>query len=59
MSEGYGNAKQDSEGLVTDEGVNERGTDAEAEGPDPDAPGSAVGQGHDDLDAAPEPNEPG
>jgi hypothetical protein len=47
--------------LVTDEGVNERGTDEEADGPAPDAataPGEAVGEGHGALDGAPEPNEP-
>jgi hypothetical protein len=59
--------------LTTTEGVDERGTDAEAEGPEPGAPpgagagrsdaaaapGLAVGGGHGALDDAPEPNEPG
>jgi hypothetical protein len=51
--------------LTTDEGINERGSDAEAEGPTPavppdgaTAPGLAVGEGHGALDEAPEPNEP-
>jgi hypothetical protein len=49
--------------LVTTEGVNERGSDPGAEGPEPaddaaSAPGLAVGEGHGALDAAPEPNEP-
>ena len=62
-------SEDDQPGLVTNEGVNERGTWREADGPepsrpkggdadDPDAPGSANTDDEHALAAAPEPNEP-